>query len=56
VAATLAALLLLSLGAAAALRGLDVLVTVHAALALCGAVGLAGAWRHNLRHARHRHP
>jgi hypothetical protein len=55
VAATLAALLLLSLGAAVALRGLDALVTVHAALALCGAVGLAGAWRHNLRHARHRH-
>jgi hypothetical protein len=56
VAASFGALLLLSLGAAVATLGLDALAAVHASLAICGAVGLVGAWRHNLRHARHRHP
>lgn len=55
-AAAFGALLLLALGAALATSGLGALAAVHGLLAGCGAVGLAGAWRHNLRHARHRHP
>jgi len=56
-ASAFGALLLLTLGAALAALGLGALAAVHALLALCGAVGLAGAWRHNLQqHVRHRHP
>ena len=55
-ASAFGALLLLTLGAALAALGLGALSAVHALLAVCGTVGLAGAWRHNLRDVRHRHP